>query len=91
MYNYHVLFASFTQPVSDYIKTVNDTVTLVTSEKSCHTEAESSSITAGEDRGLTFTHAAGDYEGANGEHSFSKDVDAVLSKSCHTSGAEVGR
>ncbi|KIH63522.1 hypothetical protein ANCDUO_06179 [Ancylostoma duodenale] len=58
----------------------NETVTLVGSEKSCHIEAESSSVATGDDHGLTFTQAAGDYEEASGEQSVCKDASIVISR-----------
>ncbi|KAL6735335.1 hypothetical protein Aduo_005785 [Ancylostoma duodenale] len=58
----------------------NETVTLVGSEKSCHIEAESSSVATGDDYGLTFTQAAGDYEEASGEQSVCKDTSIVISR-----------
>ncbi|EYC28080.1 hypothetical protein Y032_0008g323 [Ancylostoma ceylanicum] len=64
---------------------VNDTVTLMNSEKSCRTEAESSSISANDDHGLAFTQAAGDYEESIHEQSVCRDATILISRDCDSS------
>ncbi|RCN25186.1 hypothetical protein ANCCAN_29103, partial [Ancylostoma caninum] len=72
--------ANLSTESTQFEQAANETVTLVSSEKSRHTLAESSSVATGDDHGLTFTQAAGDYEEAKGEQSVCMDASIVISR-----------